>query len=74
MRWGFRDSGLPPETETGSAANLGPVRAPAQPMILPAACEADSVTTLKITEHLLDAMYELPGTAAGQAPGTPATP
>jgi hypothetical protein len=35
---------------------------------LPSSGEAESVTTLKITEHLLDAIYELPGLAAGQMP------
>ena len=35
---------------------------------LPSSTEQDSLTTIKITEHLLEAIYELPGLAPAQPP------
>jgi Domain of unknown function (DUF4145) len=41
---------------------------------LPASSEQDSLTTLTITQHLLEAMYELPGMATPASQPPPATP
>lgn len=41
---------------------------------LPASTEQDSLTTLKITEHLLEAIYELAGMELRQPPQPPTAP